>query len=124
MAEKKILIVEDDKNIRNLMSITLKKHGYQTINAQNGFEALTILDGMTPDLILTDIMMPELNGLDLIKAIQNRPETSKIPIIICSVQDTIDDVVKGLTLGAIHYCTKPIKLNELVAHIKVALKDF
>lgn len=118
MSEKKILLVEDDRNIQRLLSISLTKAGFTLLTANNGFEGLAALDRERPDLIITDIMMPELDGLSLLKAIQFREDTKDIPIIILSARDSIKDVQTGLETGARFYLTKPFKLNELMGQIK------
>lgn len=121
---KTVLLVEDDLNNLKLLHIALTKEGYVMAVAGNGFEALAILEKNAPDLIITDIMMPELDGLALLRAIQFRPETKGIPVIILSAKDKVDDMLRGFAEGARFYLTKPFKINELVAQVKFILNDY
>ncbi|MFC1852396.1 response regulator transcription factor [candidate division CSSED10-310 bacterium] len=119
---KTVLVVEDDKNIQELLRLAMYNEGYEVIIVNNGFEALAYLEKQQPDLLITDIMMPELDGIKLMKALQFREETKDIPLIIVSAKDSVPDILKGLESGARFYFTKPLKINELLAHIKFLLK--
>lgn len=113
---KNILIIDDDIHIGNLLEETLKKDGYKISRAYSGTEALLLLSNITPDLILLDLMLPGLNGEEVIKYIKN------IPVIVISAKVDIDDKVKLLLSGAVDYITKPFDIRELKARIIVNFK--
>ncbi|MDI7268511.1 MAG: response regulator [Myxococcota bacterium] len=113
----KILVVEDDPDVRMLVSSVLSKW-YEVRTATNGFEALTTIEaGFKPDLIVADIMMPELDGITMTKALKHQPSTSQIPVIFLTARTTPRDVVEGINVGAKAYLTKPFKVDELVSKV-------
>ncbi len=116
----KILVVEDDKNLKKLIKITLNKENYTVYEASNGEDALEILDTNYVDLIISDIMMPEMNGFDLIKEL--RESKYKMPIMLITAKDGIQDKREGFLLGADDYMVKPINLEELILRTKVLLR--
>lgn len=111
-----ILIVEDDIDIHNLIKKVLEKEKYQIINAYSGTEALIILENKKVDLILLDLMLPGLNGEEIIKKVKN------IPIIVISAKTSSEDKINVLLNGANDYITKPFNTEELLARIKVQLR--
>ncbi len=113
---KKILIIEDDISIHNIIEELLKNNGYNTYNAYSGTEALLLLEKETFDLILLDLMLPGLMGEEIIKKVNN------IPIIVLSAKVSCDDKVNCLLSGASDYITKPFDSKELLARIKVQLR--
>lgn len=113
---KKILVVEDDESIHNLIIKLLEKEQYSVLNAYSGTEAITILEKEKIDLILLDLMLPELNGEEIIKRVKN------IPIIVISAKISPNDKVNCLLNGANDYLTKPFNNNELLARIQVQLR--
>lgn len=113
---KTILIVEDDMDIHNLIKEVLEKEKYKIINAYSGTEALMILENEMVDLILLDLMLPGLNGEEIIKRVKN------IPIIVISARISPEDKVKVLLDGANDYITKPFNKEEFLARIKVQLR--
>jgi len=116
-----ILVVDDEKDILELLKYNLEKDGYRVLTAQNGKEALK-LARQNPELVVLDIMMPELDGWEVCKAIRKDPATSKIPIIILTARDSEVDEVVGLELGADDYITKPVKVRTFLARVRRALK--
>ncbi len=112
---KKILIVEDSDSTRAMMRSIVEDLGedFQVFEAANGFEALKILPAEEFDLIITDINMPDINGLELINFIKTTPRYSKIPLIIVSTENTEEDRKRGIALGANDYITKPFKPETL-----------
>jgi two-component system alkaline phosphatase synthesis response regulator PhoP len=116
-----ILVVDDEKDILELLKYNLEKDGYRVLTARNGREALK-LARQNPELVVLDIMMPELDGWEVCKAIRKDPATSKIPIIILTARDSEVDEVVGLELGADDYITKPVKVRTFLARVKRALK--
>ena len=115
-----ILVVEDDKNLRKLITTCLKKENYQTYEASNGIEALEIIDKNFTDLIVTDIMMPKMDGFELTKEL--REAKYNIPILLITAKSTLDDKKEGFLLGADDYMVKPVDIEELILRVKVLLK--
>ena len=118
---QKILIVDDEKEIRDLIEIYLKSEGYKTLKAADGEEALNILNREDPDLIILDIMMPKMNGIDACLKIR---EERQMPIIMLSAKSEDVDKILGLNMGADDYLTKPFNPLELVARVKSQLRRF
>jgi two-component system, OmpR family, alkaline phosphatase synthesis response regulator PhoP len=116
----RILLVEDEDQIRKLLKINLTLEGYEVIEAVDGIKALNAIQSQFFDLILLDIMLPEINGFDICEQIRLRNE--KVAIIIISAKDTANDKIKGLKLGADDYITKPFVLEELLLRIQNLLK--
>jgi len=115
---KKILITEDSPTMRSLLISTIEAlDGYEIVEAASGFEALRLLPRGKVDLIITDINMPDINGLELISYVKNNPHYRDIPLFIISTERSERDMEKGLALGADEYLTKPfdpLKLQELI----------
>jgi len=118
MPSKKILVVDDEEFIRSLMQNGLTENGFEVITADNGFEAILAVEDGKPDLVITDIMMPRLNGIDLLKALKNSDITRNIPVVLISALDEADMVQQGLDLGAVDFITKPFKMNEIVGKLR------
>lgn len=121
MDKETVLIVDDEKEIRNLIEIYLKNEGYNTIKAENGVEALEILEHDTVDLIVLDIMMPKMDGIQACMKIR---EERNMPIIMLSAKSQDMDKINGLITGADDYMTKPFNPLELMARIKSQLRRF
>ncbi len=117
-----IYIVEDDKNIREIESFALKNSGYQIIDFECAKDFYTRISEKLPDLILLDIMLPDEDGLVIVKKLRNHPETRKIPIIMVTAKTTEIDKVKGLDMGADDYLTKPFGVMELISRVKALLR--
>lgn len=116
---KKILIVEDDKGISDFVISELKHEGYATVLAETGRQALELYETEKPDLILLDIMLPELNGLEVLRRIR---ENSTVPIIIETARGETIDKINGLNSGADDYIAKPFEIEELLARINALLR--
>ena len=116
----KILVVEDDKNLRKLIVTCLEKANYTVFDTKNGEEALELMDRQYVDLIVTDIMMPEMNGYELIKEL--RDANYNTPILIITAKEYIEDKRVGFSLGADDYMVKPINIDELIMRVKSLLK--
>ncbi len=114
---KRILIIDDDIHIGNVLEETLFKEGYQIFRAYSGTEALFVLSKSKPDLVLLDLMLPGLNGEDVL------PKIKGIPIIVVSAKVDIDNKVDVLLGGAVDYVTKPFNMRELLARISVHLRN-
>ncbi len=119
--DSRILIVDDTvKNIQVLGTV-LKDQGYQINVAQNGVQALEIVQKVTPDLILLDVMMPEMDGFEACKRLKENPDTAEIPVIFLTAKVETDDIVKGFELGAVDYVTKPFNTTELLVRVNTHL---
>ena len=116
----KILVVEDDKNLRKLIVTCLEKANYTVFDTKNGEEALELMDRQYVDLIVADIMMPEMNGYELIKEL--RDANYNTPILIITAKEDIEDKRVGFSLGADDYMVKPINIDELIMRVKSLLK--
>jgi two-component system KDP operon response regulator KdpE len=116
---KLILIVDDEARMRRFMQMNLELEGYRVIEASNGLEAIDRVREDLPDLMLLDVMMPEMDGFEALGIIR---ETSNVPVIMLTVRDDEDDKVKGLGLGADDYVTKPFSPRELSSRIQAVLR--
>lgn len=115
----KILIVDDDENICELLRLYLNKDGYETIVANDGRQAVEFAEKFSPDLVLLDIMLPELDGWQVCREIR---KNSEVPIIMLTAKSETFDKILGLELGADDYVTKPFDTKEIVARIKAVLR--
>lgn len=122
MSKEKILVVDDEKDIVELLRYNLEKEGYKISSAFSGEECLENVKTDLPDLILLDLMLPEIDGLDVCKFLKNNAQTSHIPIIMLTAKGEETDIVLGLELGADDYITKPFKIRELLARVKAVLR--
>jgi len=120
MAEK-ILIVDDDIDTLKLVGLMLQKQGYQIIAANNGAQGLAQAETENPDLILLDVMMPEMDGFEVTKRLRANPLTANTPILMFTAKTQLDDKVTGFEAGADDYLTKPTHPSELIAHVKALL---
>ena len=120
--KEKILIVEDEKDIVNMLEYNLKKEGFRTISAQDGEDALEYAAREHPDLIILDLLLPGMDGLEVCKEFKKETKTASIPIIMLTAKVQESDRVVGLELGADDYVTKPFSPRELIARIKAVLR--
>ena len=119
-----ILLVEDDVALLEGMSDTLEMQGYKTIQATDGRKGLEVLQQVQPDLIISDIMMPEMDGYEFHRAVASSPESAGIPFIFLTAKSDQEDVRKGLREGVDAYLTKPFDLEELLIHVQNKLDRF
>ncbi|WP_349255162.1 response regulator transcription factor [Sporomusa sp.] len=122
MMAGKILIVDDELNIRELIKFNLEKAGYKVLEADDGQVAVNIAKTNRPDLVVLDLMLPGIDGLEVCRMIKNSRETAAIPIIMLTAKNEEIDKVIGLELGADDYLTKPFSPRELLARIKAVLR--
>lgn len=120
---KKLLLIDDDPNLILLVKDYLEFRGYNVVTAENGREALEVLDQNIPDMIICDVMMPEMDGYSLVKHIRQEPQTNTIPVLFLSAKGQSQDRVKGLNEGADVYMVKPFEPEELVAQVESSLKQ-
>ncbi|MCI7589436.1 MAG: response regulator transcription factor [Spirochaetia bacterium] len=117
-----ILVVDDEMPIVELIKYNLQKEGFSVITADNGATALRYAREKNPDLIILDLMLPDMSGYEICKTIKDNPTTTDIPIIFVTAKDDDKDIVKGLELGAEDYVTKPFSPRVLLARVNRALK--
>lgn len=116
---KKILVVDDEKPISDIIKFNLKKEGYEVFTAYDGEEALSQVEEVDPDLIILDLMLPKIDGLEVAREVR---KTHNMPIIMVTAKDSEIDKVLGLEMGADDYVTKPFSNRELVARVKANLR--
>ncbi|MEP0822098.1 MAG: response regulator transcription factor [Ignavibacterium sp.] len=116
-----VLLVDDEKDILELLKYNLQKEGYRTLTAANGQQALSLAQSR-PDLIVLDVMMPEMDGWEVCRALRNSPATAGIPVIFLTAKDDEVDEVVGLELGADDYIVKPVRVKTFMARVKKALR--
>ena len=117
---KRILIVEDEKNIIDILSFNLSREGYDTMEALDGKTGLQLALEQDPDLILLDLMLPEMNGFDVCRSLREQGRTT--PVIMLTAREEETDKVLGLELGADDYITKPFSMRELLARVKANIR--
>ncbi len=116
--KKKILVVDDEDDILNFLELVLTEKGYDVVTASGGQEALTRAQLERPDLVLLDIMMPQMDGWEVLKLLRVDEETAEIPVAMLSARTEARDRVQGLQEGAIDYICKPFSLSELLGKIE------
>jgi DNA-binding response OmpR family regulator len=117
-----ILVVEDEKDVRDLLAENLRREGYQVGTARSGRDALSAVRRKRPDLVLLDLMLPDLDGIEVCKQLKYNAETRGIPVVILTAKVEESDVVLGLGVGAEDYIEKPFRMRELIARVKTALR--
>ena len=119
-AKKTVLIVEDEKNIVDILRFNLQREGYETLEAYDGESGLELALGKNPDIVLLDVMLPKMNGFDVCRAL--REKGSSVPVIILTAREGEADKVLGLEIGADDYITKPFSMRELMARVKANIR--
>jgi len=117
-----VLIVDDSDQVRSLLKRVLEDEGHRVTMAANGVEALAAIEETPPDLVLLDVMMPVMDGLSTLRRLRSEAATAELPVIMVTALDTVDQVVRGLELGANDYLTKPIQIEVLMARVRTQLK--
>lgn len=121
MKKKNILVVDDEIGALTLLGIMLERHGYNVIKANHGETALALLEVNKPDLIILDIMMPDIDGFELCSMLRQRLDTKDTPILILSARNDTDSVARGLKAGANDYLSKPIMNFDMAAKVRMML---
>ncbi|RPH80251.1 MAG: DNA-binding response regulator [Nitrospiraceae bacterium] len=119
---KKILIVEDEIDIAHLVKLYLEKDGFRTTIAQTGIEGLTLIKTYRPDMVVLDLMLPEMDGLEICKRVRSVPDTALLPILMLTAKADESDTIIGLELGADDYVTKPFSPKVLVTRVKALFR--
>jgi DNA-binding response OmpR family regulator len=117
--DETILIIEDEESIMDILAYALRKEGYRVHGAATGQEGLRLFEGIGPDLVILDVMLPDMDGFDICKKLT---AMSNVPVLMLTARDDIVDKVLGLELGADDYMTKPFDVREIIARIKVLLR--
>ncbi len=118
----RILVVEDERDVRDMIRIHLKAAGFDVLEAHNGAEGLAIAKQDLPAVIILDLMMPEMSGVEVCRALRRNPTTSRIPILMLTAKSTEDDKVVGFECGADDYVTKPFSPRELVLRVRAVAR--
>jgi two-component system, OmpR family, response regulator len=116
----KVLVVDDEPNIRELVQVALKFHGCTVTTSATGMDALALADAATPDIIVLDVMLPDIDGFEVCRRL--RANNNDVPVIFLTARDTTSDTVTGLTLGGDDYITKPFSVEALVARVRAVLR--
>jgi two-component system phosphate regulon response regulator PhoB len=122
MPDATILLVEDERDLLELLKYNLDREGYDVVTAETGEDGLKHVRQTPPDLVLLDLMLPKMDGLEVCRSLKSRPETAPIPVIMLTAKGEESDVVKGLEIGADDYITKPFSPRILMARIKAVLR--
>jgi DNA-binding response OmpR family regulator len=118
----KILVAEDEKQIADMISFKLTNGGHQVVRAQDGEQAISLAARESPELILLDVMMPGLNGYEVLRRLKGNPALRSVPVIMVTAKGHERDVLSGLRGGAVDYIVKPFSLKELAARVELALR--
>jgi phosphate regulon transcriptional regulator PhoB len=119
---KKILIVDDEKDIADLISYNLEKEGFATIKVYDGESALELVKAKKPDMVLLDLMLPGIRGMEVCRFIRKNPETETLPIIMLTAKGDQVDKILGFEMGTDDYITKPFNVRELIARVRSVLR--
>ena len=119
---RRILVVDDDRNLRKIIQTNLELAGYDVTTASNGSEAMRILDAMQPDLVLLDVMMPTIDGYEVARRIRRHPSNTHVPIIMLTAKGEVEDKLAGFDAGVDDYMTKPFGPQELLARVKAKIR--
>ena len=119
--KRQILVVDDEIGALTLIGIMLERGGFNVLKARDANAALAVLDEVTPDLMILDVMMPGMNGIELCSAVRQREATAKTPVIILSARGDADSIIHGIEAGANDYLLKPILHHDLVSKIRTML---
>ena len=122
MANQKVLVVDDEEDILELLKFNLSREGYQVPCAASGEQAFRLVRSESPDLIVLDLMLPGIDGLEVTRCLKNDPDTKNIPIVMLTAKGEEADIVTGLELGADDYITKPFSPRVLVARVRAVLR--
>ena len=119
---EKILIVEDEKSIAHFISTVLNNNGYEALLARSGAEAQSMISSHCPDLIILDLGLPDMDGLDILRHLRSNPDTRKVPVIMLTAKSSEFDKVTGLDSGDDDYVTKPFGVMELISRVRAVLR--
>ena len=122
MSDKPVVVVaEDEPQIANLVRYKLEKSGYEVLWGKDGQRAWELIQESKPDLVILDVMMPIMDGFEVLRAMHDRPETREIPAIMVTARGMEEDILKGFEEGAVDYMVKPFSVTELAARVKATI---
>ena len=121
-SRQKVLIVDDEQNIRSLLAYSLEKAGFEVLQAADGLTAMELVDEKRPDLVVLDVMMPGMDGHEVLMRLRAANDTSRMPVIMLTARSADADKVYGLEMGADDYMSKPFSVNELMARVRALLR--
>lgn len=121
MDTKTIMVVDDNRDIVTIVKTILESQGYNVVSAYSGQGLLSRLDGQRPDLIVLDIMMPQMDGLEVLRKLKGGPETASIPVILLTAKVLPEDILRGYERGADYYITKPFTPAQLINGVNLVL---
>jgi len=116
----RVLVVDDEENITFLLESAMRHFGFEVAVARTGFEAVREVERFAPDVVLLDVMLPDLDGFEIVRRL--RADGHRVPVLFLTARDAVEDKVRGLTLGGDDYVTKPFSLEEVVARVQVILR--
>ena len=120
---KVILVVEDEQEVRKTIVEVLENNGYDVFQSGDGQEAISYLRTYTPDLVISDIMMPNVDGYEVLKYIKNNPATESVPLIFLTAKAEFQEIQKGLEYGADQYLLKPFRMKDLITAVEIQLTN-
>ena len=118
-----VLVVDDETEIRHLLSMMLRLVGYEIVEASDGVDALKKVNEKIPDALILDVMMPNMDGIEVCRALRSDAQTAHVPIIMLSGKAQEEDIRAGLAAGANHYLAKPMVMDDLLDHLKSVLSN-
>ncbi len=118
-----ILVVDDDRDVQDMVCYNLEQSDFRPLSAENGEDALQCIQKDIPDLVVLDLMLPDMDGFDVCRSLKNNPMTNEIPVIMLTAKGEETDIVSGLELGAVDYVVKPFSPRVLLARIRTALRE-
>jgi len=122
MSNEKLVVIEDEQDILDIITYNLEREGYKVFSSRDGNSGLKLVRDQDPNLVLLDLMLPGMDGLDICRSLKGDPLTNSIPVIMLTAKSEESDVVLGLGLGADDYITKPFSTKELIARVKAVLR--
>jgi len=118
---KRVLVLEDDPSVQTLLRKQLQSHGFTVDVCSDGLQGLVQLEQLNPDLVLCDVMMPNLDGIEFVRAIKGNNDTQRIPVIFLTAKTDPRSMIEGINVGARFYVTKPFQIDDLLGKIRRAL---
>ena len=122
-AKKKVLVIDDENDILLIIKSALHEEGYDVATANNGYDGLALAEDASPDLIILDIMMPEMDGFEVLQQLRENEKTARIPIVILTGMSSKDKIREALNKGIDYYIVKPFEYQDLVSKVKIAIDD-
>jgi len=122
-AKKKVLAIDDENDILLIIKSALHEEGYDVVTANNGYDGLALAEDASPDLIILDILMPEMDGFEVLQQLRENEKTARIPIVILTGMSSKDKIREALNKGIDYYIVKPFEYQDLVSKVKIAIDD-